>query len=243
MPLDIATRPLVLPPPQAGIRVRRDAQYCEDLEADVFSPAADGRHPTIIFIHGGPVPDGAKPKRMRIYGDYGALAAASGFTGVTFNHRFFGDGIARAAADVAALLEFARVQPEVDPERVFYWAFSGGGPFLTFAFDRTDVRAIVAYYAVLDAPEPHARLSPVKRLQSGAQCPPMFIARAGRDSPRLNETVDEFVAVALRRNLELELMTHPDGEHGFDILNDDDRSRAIIRRTFNFIREHAMPSS
>jgi len=35
----------------------------------------------------------------------------------------------------------------------------------------------------------------------------------------------------------IELMNHPTGEHGFDILNNDEGSRAIIRRTIEFIRD------
>lgn len=33
-------------------------------------------------------------------------------------------------------------------------------------------------------------------------------------------------------------MNHPSGLHSFDILNDDYRSREIIRATLEFIREH-----
>lgn len=236
MPPEIAIRPLVLQPPHARFTVRRDVKYFQELEADIFAPEQAARRPAIIFIHGGPVPDGSKPKRMRVFSDYGALAATSGFTGIIFNHRFFGDALEQAANDVAALIEFARTQPEVDPQRIVLWAFSGGGPFLSFAFDG-GVRAIVSYYGVLDAPI--ARLSPLQLLKSGSPCPPILIARAGKDHPQINHSVDVFLAEALRRNVELELLAHPNGEHGFDIVNDDDRSRAIIRRTIEFVREHA----
>ena len=243
--------PLVLPPPAAEIRVRHDVLYSGDLEADVYSPAAGGHQATILFIHGGPVPEGAKPKGMRMFGDYGALAAAMGFTGITFNHRFFGSDIGRAAEDVEALIAFARLQPEVDPQRLFLWAFSGGGLFLTLAFDRSDVRGAVAYYAVLDViaregsnavtSAIRARFSPLERLRAGAAVPPLFLACAGRDLDELKAAQERFVGEALRRNVEIELMTHPDGLHGFDILNDDERSRSILRRTFEFIREHMPP--
>ena len=36
-------------------------------------------------------------------------------------------------------------------------------------------------------------------------------------------------------------MTHPQGRHGFDILDDDARSRAIIRRTLEFLRAALEP--
>jgi acetyl esterase/lipase len=241
MPEPVATLPLVMPAPEVKTRVRRDVEYAPGVHADIFTPDDDAPHATIVFIHGGPLPDGARAKNMRVFRDYGALAAAAGFTAMTFSHRFYGTAIEQAAADVAAAIAFAEAQPEVDRERLFFWAFSGGGPLLTLAFDRPNVRAIVSYYAALDliTPELRARLSPLLHLQSGAHCPPMFIARAGKDHPQINASVEAFVAEALRRNVELELMTHVEGQHGFDILNDDDRSRAIIRRTFDFIREHA----
>ena len=34
----------------------------------------------------------------------------------------------------------------------------------------------------------------------------------------------------------LDLLDHPEGRHGFDILDDDDRSREIVGRTFDFLR-------
>ncbi|HEY8131139.1 MAG TPA: hypothetical protein VII12_04555 [Thermoanaerobaculia bacterium] len=69
--------------------------------------------------------------------------------------------------------------------------------------------------------------------------PPMFIARAGNDMEPINAALQQFVNAALKHNIEIELMNHPTGEHGFDILNDDERSRTIIHRTIEFIREHS----
>jgi len=228
---DIAAMPLVLRAPAAGVRVRQDVEYAAGVLADIYTAAGDAPRATIVFIHGGPVPDGAGPKKMQLFRDYGALAASSGFTGITFNHRFFGNSVEQATNDVAAAIEFACVQPEVDAERLILWAFSGGGRFLTFGFDRPNVRALVSYYAVLDLP--------LERLRGGAKCPPTLIARAGKDGEALNASVEQFVIEAFHRNLELEVMTHPDGQHGFDMLNDDDCSRAIVRRTIEFIRERS----
>jgi hypothetical protein len=45
-----------------------------------------------------------------------------------------------------------------------------------------------------------------------------------------------FVQEALARNLPLELMTHPTGQHALDILDDDERSRKIIERTLAFLK-------
>ena len=68
--------------------------------------------------------------------------------------------------------------------------------------------------------------------------PPMLIARAGQDNPHLNTTVDTFVKEALAAGAPLELLNHPTGRHGFDILDDDARSREILARTFEFLKTH-----
>ena len=183
----------------------------------------------VIFIHGGPVPeDKTQPKDWRIFTDYGRLAASSGFVGVTFNHGFFSPAeLERAQSNVEALIDHVRG----DSDRVFLWVFSGGGPFLRAGFDsaRPYIRGLISYYAMLDAVTP--------KLRTGSS-PPIFIARAGNDMAQINAAVQQFMDAALTHNIEIELMNHPSGEHGFDILNDDERSRAIIRRTIEFIREH-----
>jgi acetyl esterase/lipase len=60
---------------------------------------------------------------------------------------------------------------------------------------------------------------------------PGRLARAGRDAPELNSTVDRFAAAALASGLTLDLLTHPSGRHGFDVLDAHDRSAQIIQRT------------
>lgn len=59
----------------------------------------------------------------------------------------------------------------------------------------------------------------------------MFIARAGRDHPAINGSVDSFLQKALAENLDIDFANHPEGQqgrHGFDVLNDTARSREII---------------
>ena len=243
------------------VEVRRNLVYRvvgeARLELDVYSPPAapaGARRPAVILVHGGPVPVGASAKNMGVFLSYGQLLAASGFTAVTFSHRFYGaSALADAGGDVAAAVDYVRGHAEelgIDRDRIALWAFSGGGPFLSQALRERwpFVRAFVAYYAVLDlqvpppgaasgiADETRREFSPLHHLAAaGEQTPPLFVARAGRDNPWLNATIDRFVQEALARNAPLELMTHPAGQHGFDILDDDDRSREIIARTLDFL--------
>lgn len=227
---------------------------------DVYLPPGLGpgeRRPAILFVHGGPVGEGMKPKGMGVFKSYGALAAASGFVGVTFDHRYYGPAsLTEADQDVAALEAHVRAQAadlHVDEERLALWAFSGGGPFLsrTLRERPAHVRVVVAYYPVLDlreaasgaTPEPsleeRTRLSPAAQLGPGERpLPPILVARAGHDDARLNSTVLAFVREGLQGGAPLELLNHPAGRHGFDILDDDARSREIVARTFDFLKTH-----
>lgn len=82
--------------------------------------------------------------------------------------------------------------------------------------------------------------SPVWHLsrEDPAKIAPLFIAKAGQDREFLNDSIDEFCAVANARNVPLTFFNHPAGMHGFDILNDDARSREIIKATLAFLHEH-----
>lgn len=248
-------------PGMDAVVVRRDLTYTSGetpLLLDAYLPpglAPSDRRPAVVFIHGGPIPPQSGPKGMGIFLSYGELAAASGLAGITFNHRFFGaDHLATAAGDVATLLEHVRRNADslhVDPDRIALWAFSGGGPFLsaTLAEPPSFVRAVVAFYAVLDlqvpppgqpdtlGPELRRRFSPAAQLAPGARpLPPMLVARAGEDHPWLNDGLDRFVREALAGNAPLDLLNHPEGRHGFDVLDDDTRSREIVARTLDFVK-------
>src|SRR5207244_4578400 len=82
--------------------------------------------------------------------------------------------------------------------------------------------------------------SPITYLQTDAsKLPPMFIARAGHDEvPTMLDSIDRFVSEALSKNTALTLVNHPQGVHGFDNQNDDERSREIIRTAIEFVRLH-----
>jgi dienelactone hydrolase len=67
---------------------------------------------------------------------------------------------------------------------------------------------------------------------------PIFIARAGLDQRMINDTIDLFVQEALAGNAMLDVMNHPAGRHGFDMLDDDERSREIIGRAVAFAQAH-----
>lgn len=236
----------------------RDVAYKQvdgiTLEADVYRPPTPGRVPAVILVAGsGPWEVLKDIKDWGVYRSYGELLAASGLGAVTFNHRSPSESnLPAAAADVDDLIVWARehaAEYGLDPDRVAVWAFSGGPPFGLRSVLRdvpNFVRCLVAYYGVMDyrhvtdemqfSPEEDpTEFSPAAYLASSRHLPPILLAKAGLDQPWLNESIDRFVAAALQQNLTLDLMTHPTGHHSFDILDDDPRSREIIRHTLAFL--------
>ena len=262
MAADLAKRIVYTVPGMDRVRPNRDLTYRTvdgaELKMDIYQPSpisAANPRPVIFFVHGGPITPDMKPKDWGLYRSYGELAAASGFVGVTFNHRLFDAAeFGRAAEDVGAAVEFVRGQAAkyyVDPDRTAMWVFSGGGPFLASALRQPPPHlvALVSYYAILDlrgsrdakgtpmAADLALRFSPVEALESGAgPFPPVLIARAGKDAPDINVSVEAFTRAAWAKGVTVDVLNHPNGQHGFDVLDDEDRSREVIRRTIDFLR-------
>lgn len=262
---EIATLPVVYSVPgMSRVSVKSDLRYTSaggpHLLMDVYAPPRlrrGERRPAVLFIHGS-VPPGSPAKDMGVFRSWGRLAAATGMVGVTFTHRlgYPKPMFAEAAADVSAALGYVRANADslhVDKDRICLVAYSGGGPLLSSAMrDRpAHVRCLVTFYAFLDVrqsgmhkahetPEALADFSPINYLATDAETmAPMFIARAGLDEiPGVNDSIDRFVAEAIRRNAPVTVANHPRGAHGFDVLTDDERSREIIRAALDFMRAH-----
>ena len=245
--LAAATSPFEMPllyPVTGDPIVRRDVVYRTDgntsLLADIYLPRGGTKRPIAVFVHGGPIEPSMQPKNWRVYRDYGRLLAANGFVAVTFNHRLYEPGkYATSSADFDALLDYVRAHAselKADGDHVVVWVFSGGGPLVSTAMQRPFVRAIVDFYAFLDAPPPFA---PIEHLRAGEMHVPMLIARGGRDDEKLNAALQAFLLEALAKGVSIELLNHPDGVHAFDILTDDARTREIIKRAVEFSREHS----
>ena len=251
-------------PGMTRVKVVKDRVYKRvggaELKMDVYSPAARGaRRPAVIFIHGGRIPPNLRttPKEWGAYVSFGQLVAASGFVGVTFNHRFYTwDSLPDSQSDLTDLIAHVRDNADslgVDKDRLILWAVSAGGVFIGHPLRDAQpyIRCIVGYYPQLDlqtsrksAPasvtdetlREYSAIHHLRNREKGA--PPIFIARAGLDDATLNDGVDRFVQLALSKNLTIEVVNHATGHHGFDIEDDNDRSREILRRTIEFIKTH-----
>ncbi|MER5409156.1 alpha/beta hydrolase [Streptomyces sp. NPDC002769] len=210
---------------------------------DLYVPDAEGPRPAVVFVHGGPVPSGARPtpRDWPTLVGYARLAAAEGVIGVTLDHRLHDVGdFERAAADVTAALELVRADPRVDADRIALWFFSGGGP-LTADWLRHPpawLRCLAASYPIL-APPPNwgltgSRFHPVRAVtQAGAL--PIVLLRAGRETPEIAATVEAFVAAAKNCGAHLELVDVPDGHHGFETLDPTEETRLALRHAMRSV--------
>jgi acetyl esterase/lipase len=229
-----------------------------ELSLDLYRPTeVTAPLPIVVFVHGdGPAEIIRDIKDWGQYVSWGELTASTGFAAVTFNHRSSQrrTRMHDVASDIDAALEYVTSRAEewgLDASRMGLWSCSMGVPFATrAAFEHSSsLRCLVALYGPMDltrdsrtdesvAEEALQEFSALHHLRSGRDLPPLLLARAGRDDPLLNQSIDAFVSTALERNLEVDVLNHPTGEHGFDVENDCRRTRDVIEAVINFYRAH-----
>lgn len=237
-----------------------------DLLLDVYYPAnlRDGEPcPAVVFVHGlGPAELVKHIKDSGQYVSWGQLIAASGFIAVTFNHRSPDEhlSLGEVGGDVDDLVRYVREHAEalqIDKERLAIWTGSAGVPLgirSALLGTPTFVKCLVAYYGPLDLQPLKAHwnltedevreFSATTYLEEHAErLAPMLITKAGLDHLALNVTIDHFIKEASAKNVALDFMTHPGGQHAFDILDDVARSREIIKRTLEFLKNSLISSS
>jgi acetyl esterase/lipase len=236
----------------------------EDLKMDVYYPPNMPSHspcPAVLLVHGGSQPEHVEYiKESGQYVSWGQLIAASGLIAVMFKHRTDKGytQLHEASCDIDDLIYYIWKHSSslrIDGDRLCICAFSQGPIYGFRAVLRdtpTYIRCIVSYYggmSIMDTRYFHFNadeedlvrdFSPVYHLRhaDASKVAPIFIVKAGRDRTFLNKSIEEFVAVASECNIPFTYMNHPTGEHGFDIFNNDARTREIIKATLAFLAEH-----
>jgi dienelactone hydrolase len=242
-PYPVPTPPLGLPAVVYTIPGMGTVNVCKDLvydsadpfkKMDIYYPAepqGSVQVPAVILVHGTVL---AKDnfKETLSFVSWGQLIAASGMGAVTFNWDY------PQTADLDHLIQHIRTNAGtlgIDPDRLCVFAFSGGVPYGVAAIMRGShdyVRCIVAYYGDLDRPLSQWKEEPVE------QVAPMLIVMAAKDEAVPANRITPFVDYATAAGAQVELLVHPSGVHGFDMLNDDEQSRDIIKHTLEFLRVH-----
>jgi len=232
--------------------------YLPDAGPAAADPSANGAaRPAVVFVHGGPLPPGLKPRPREwpVYRGYGSLVAAKGAVAVTFDHDLFDAGAyPRSAEQLLAAVDRARSDPRVDAGRIALWFFSGGGP-LSADWLRDPpawLRCIAFTYPVLGAVgerfDPGPRFLPADAVEAvgvaaaagvagamGANGLPIVLTRVGLERPDRAATVDAFVTTARDADADLTIVDVPNGRHSFDILDHTDESRRAVNTAVGLV--------
>ena len=226
------------------------------LRMDVYRPRGTrGRLPAVLI--GGP-PGFDKDTGQKI--GWAQLIAASGMSAVAFETRSDNHLQApqRPSRDVASAIAYVRSHAKrlgIDPNRLCTLGFSvGTAPWHLWATMRDPrpwLRCNVVYYGPLDFQSPGF---PIDRglvdeysastylHRFGGRIPPMLVVKAGRDSIEgINDSIDRFVAEAAPLHADVQLVTYPEGVHGFDVEQRTAHARAIVRRTLRYLQARLAP--
>lgn len=228
----------------------------QPLEFDLYSsPSQPDPRPCVVLVNGYPDPGfqrvmGCAFKDLGATVSWARLIAMSGLSAIAYANR-------RPQEDLDALLRHLAASGRssgVDPARVGVLACSGHVPLALSALARsTETLACAAMLygymvdadgqtGVADAQAQFRFANPgVSMSAFSSATPPVMIVRAGRDEmPRLNESIDWFTAEALRRNVPLTLINHPDAPHAFELHMDDARTGAVIRQVLGFLSHYLL---
>lgn len=214
-------------------------------------PDAAGPLPAVVLVTGFADPGfrtiaGCAFKDTAPFTSWARLLAASGLAAVTYSN-------ADPAADAPAVLAYLRdhaAELGLDPGRFGLWACSGHAPTALAVLSRTPrlpIRCVALCYGYTLDLEGSTEVEDQGRQfkfavpdVSADEIPsdvPLLIARAGADAtPGVNASIDGFARYAATRGLDVEVVEHPTGPHAFDVLEDSDTSRAVIRRVVDFLR-------
>ena len=251
-------------PAADAVRVDRGVEYRTTdagvLTMDVYFPLdwkKEARRPVVIFVAG--YSDvgfqrilGCKLKEMESYVSWGQLMAASGLVAITYS-------AVEPVIDTEALLQYVRQNAGslgIDEDRIGLWACSGSAPnalSLLMHKNREYLKCAVLCYGVMmdldgdtytaDSAQQFGFVYPCqgKSVDDLPQDMPLFVVRAGKDEmPHLNDTLDRFVAKALSRNLPITFTNHATAPHAFDVMDDSETSRQIIRQILAFMQFHLL---
>lgn len=208
------------------VKAMSNIAYTETLKMDIYHPPESehqSKYPAVIVVHG--KSNETNLKDNNAFRSWGDLLAASGFTAVVFNWTTPGD-----IRNLIAHVRENAAEYKIDPENLAVIAFSAGvdaGLREALRMDGTYLKALVGYYG---AP-------PRDVLNTREALPPVLLAVAGLDSEGFIKANDAFYQTGIEMGFNIARLDHPRGSHGFDLFNNDERSKEIILATIDFLRE------
>lgn len=229
-------RPFVL-----GVLEGSDVRVDRLGEIDLYRPPGTARGGAILFVHGGPGPDGLEvmPRDWPVYKGYATAAARRGLVTAVVDHSLIHglDRLVDAADEVEAAVGVLRSDPRVDPDRVGLWFFSGAGLLAGEWLDsRPDwLRFVALSYPLLATPPGVDDLVTAADVIGNLKDLPVLLTRAGLEREELAGPVAEFVSAG---GTALDIIDVPKGHHGFDMLDHTEESRAAVTKALDWAIAH-----
>ncbi|MFW9854875.1 MAG: alpha/beta hydrolase [Candidatus Thorarchaeota archaeon] len=244
------------------VRVKKNLQYGgieePSLVMDLYYPPdmrEKAQLPVVIFVCGYSIArivemTGEKFKDIGQYVSWGKLIAQTGLIGIAYDTE-------HPEGDITKLLTFISKNASslgIDPEKICLWSCSGNSLLaisLLMQGDIKDFKSAVFYYGILfdkDLELEIARFakeggfiypSILEKNEFSQHKIPLLIVRAGLEqSAVLNRSIDLYLARLIALNNLVHFINYPNGQHGFDVLDDNKQSRDIIRTTLTFIKDN-----
>ena len=210
-------------------------------DLDFYRPASTARTGAILLVHGGPGPADleVQPRDWPVYQGYAKAIAQRGLVAVTVDHSLIRgyDQLTAAADDVEAAVGILRADPQVDPGKVGLWFFSGSGLLAGEWLDsRPDwLRWIALTYPCLATPPGVDELISAAEVIGKHKDLPVLLTRVGREREALAGPVAEFVSAG---GTALDIIDVPKGQHGFDMLDHTEESRAEVTKALDWAIAH-----
>lgn len=243
--------PVLYPHPIPKAIVEREVVYASASDAgrvmDVYRPADRNAACGVVIIASGYTAPGLKRHLGRTAREFASVRS--------WCELFTAEGLAAVAYDaidpatdlqlVIKSLTRRGATWGIDPSLMGIFACSGNTPVALSFSGHLECRALLYGYTidcegtgfVADASKQFGFATPIDGVDA-APSVPTLVVRAGNDAfAGLNDSIDAFVANALRKNLPVTLINHPSAPHGFDLTDDGDESRRIIRQVLKFVSE------
>ncbi len=191
-----------------------------------------------------------QPRDWPVYQGYATAVAQRGLVAVTVDHSLIRgfDQLTTAADEVEAAVGVLRADPQIDPDRVGMWFFSGSGLLAGEWLDsRPDwLRCVALTYPYLATPpgvdELVSAAEVIGKHDRGGRAGnvstsvlPVLLTRVGRERAELAGPVAEFVSAG---GTALDIIDVPKGQHGFDMLDHDEESRAAVTKALDWAIAH-----
>lgn len=231
-----------------------------DLKADIYIPPTHDKSntlPLVIIVDGYPdsrinQSQGQDGKDLQMAVSWSELIAASGMAAVTYQTQF-------SHSETDSLIYFLKKNAkDYNLDMSNLCVFGGSANTLAaqslMQNDDYNIKCAVLYYGILLTPDQkyYAAIdstakkfgfyfSDLRNISRIPESIPILVTRAGMDKyPIVKKTTDYFVAEAIKSNARINFTNYPEGQHDFDVLDDTETSKLIIRQTVDFMKTHLL---